>query len=145
MSDENAVIEAAEAIVRDAVNGDPGQLLDALDIPMRLAGDQLNQAAYTAQEALETLYWAAVAYAAVQADTHAQVAALELSGTPEPAASPRTTGVDGDLLVLHGHAYASHHPAAVLVKSLSYVLNEVADLPAGARFEVRLNHYDGGE
>lgn len=145
MNNDRAVIEAAETIVRDAVEGDPGQLLDAIEIPLQLVAEQLTQAAYAAQDALQRLYEIAAAYAAVQAGAREQVEALQLSTDPESPAGTRTTRVEGELLSLRGRIYAGHSPEEVLMGTLGYALNEFTDLGAGERLEVRVHRLGRGE
>lgn len=132
MSDDSAVVEAAEAIVRSAVQADSEQLLDVLDVSLRLAADQLQREAEAAQDALIRLHEAAVSYSALRDDTRAQLAALGL-----PAG-------DGDSLELRGRLYSGRSAISFLSATLCYILNECSNLPAGSRIEVAVFRCDEG-
>lgn len=148
MNNDHAAIEAAEAIVRDAAE-DVEQTIDNVELPLRLASEQLQRAGQDAQDALSRLYEAAQAYEPLQAAATRQVAALGLSVErwPDEDATLSETGIDADgLLVLRGTVYAAHTPADLLLRTLIYVLNENTALPAGARIELRMQRFVwGGE
>lgn len=146
MDNDHAVIEAAEAIVRDAVQGDPRQLLDALDLPLRLAAEQLNRAARAAQDALARLYEAAEAYGPLQAAARSEVAALGLGAGCRPEDELPENAIEPDgVVVLRGTCYAAHSSEQVLLRTLSYVLGEVGPpRPAGTRFELRIHRGSRG-
>ena len=142
MSNDRVVVEAAEAVVRDAADG-VEQTIDSVGLPLRLAAEQLQAAAYAAQDALTALFKASEAYAPLHASACRQLNALGLSlaSRPDPDASLRETGVTAEgSVLLHGAVYTpGHSPIKTLGRTLSYVLNEVADLPGGTRLEIRLH------
>jgi len=146
MSDENAVIQAAEAIVQGAADRAALQL-DACALPLKLAAEQLSHAARVAQDALAALYVAAEAYAPLQAEAHRQAAAAGLSAPHRPdGASPFDSAAERDgLLVLHGTAYAAFSPAEILLRTTASVLSESGDLPAGARLGIQASRPGGGQ
>jgi len=142
----DAVIAEAEAVLRGAADG-VEQLLDACELPLRLASEQLQGAADAAEKALGALHGAAQAYAALQAEAARQVAALSLSAARWPGDIPLDTGIDDTgLLILRGRCYAGHPPTEILLRTLLCVLNEQTGLPAGTRVELHMRRFvEGGE
>ncbi|MEY9909765.1 hypothetical protein ABIA35_006008 [Catenulispora sp. MAP12-49] len=135
----NDAVTAAEDIVRGAAAA-TGQLLDVRELHLKLAAEQLTRAACAAQDALADLYRAAEAYGPLQTEAYHQAATAGLSAPHQPdGTSPFDTAAEPDgLLILHGIAYARFSPAQALLSTLTYVLNETVDLPAGTRVEVRV-------
>ena len=141
-----AIIAEAEAVLRGAAD-DVERPLDACELPLRLAAEQLARAAHRAQDALSALYSAAQAYGALQAEAYRQAESVGLSAPHRPdGTSPFDTAAEADgLLILRGTAYARHSPTEVLLRTLTYVLSENGPaLPAGSRIEVRVRGLDEG-
>ncbi len=140
MNNDHAAVAAAEAIVRDATEGDPEQLLDAVELPLRLAAEQLQQAARAAQDALLRLHEAAQAYGPLHAAAWRELASLGLGVGCWPGTALYENAAEADgAVVLRGTCYAGHSPEQALLRTLSYVLNEAGPpRPAGSRVELRI-------